>query len=187
MLIYHFGSKEGLLVEVVRTVEARQRRVLDELVASAAVADPGAGDAAPVGTRSPGRWVGGGTGWPIRPCGRSSACSSSSTARPSRVGSGWPRSWTTSSSRGWRRPPRLGRQLGLDATAARDQARLGLAVTRGLLLDLLATGDRAGVDRAMARYIEGVIGSLFPRPSDVGLALDGVIPSLFPTLRRRAG
>jgi AcrR family transcriptional regulator len=31
--------------------------------------------------------------------------------------------------------------------------RLGLAVTRGLLLDLIATGDEAGVDAAAARYV----------------------------------
>jgi hypothetical protein len=29
-----------------------------------------------------------------------------------------------------------------------------VAVTRGLLLDLLATGDAAGVDAAMAAFIE---------------------------------
>jgi AcrR family transcriptional regulator len=33
-------------------------------------------------------------------------------------------------------------------------ARLGLAVTRGLLLDLVATGDRRGVDAAMSRFVE---------------------------------
>ena len=32
--------------------------------------------------------------------------------------------------------------------------RLGLAVSRGLLLDLVATGDRAGVDAAMAYFVE---------------------------------
>jgi AcrR family transcriptional regulator len=31
MLIHHFGSREGLLVEVIRAVEARQRAVLSEL------------------------------------------------------------------------------------------------------------------------------------------------------------
>ena len=31
--------------------------------------------------------------------------------------------------------------------------RLGLAVTRGLLLDLVATGDRKGVDAAAARFV----------------------------------
>jgi len=33
--------------------------------------------------------------------------------------------------------------------------RLSLAVIRGLLLDLLATGDTAGVDEAFERYLEG--------------------------------
>jgi hypothetical protein len=37
--------------------------------------------------------------------------------------------------------------------AARAFARLGIAVTRGLLLDLLATGDRAAVDAAMEHWI----------------------------------
>ncbi len=31
MLIYHFGSREGLLAEVVRTVEAQQRDLLASL------------------------------------------------------------------------------------------------------------------------------------------------------------
>jgi hypothetical protein len=42
---------------------------------------------------------------------------------------------------------------GVPHDEARAMARLGLAVTRGLLLDLLATGDRAGVDAAMERWI----------------------------------
>ena len=43
--------------------------------------------------------------------------------------------------------------LGLDENRARAMARLGLAVTRGLLLDLLATGDTAGADAAMEEWI----------------------------------
>ena len=31
MLIYHFGSKEGLLIEIVRTMEQRQRAALTDL------------------------------------------------------------------------------------------------------------------------------------------------------------
>jgi hypothetical protein len=50
----------------------------------------------------------------------------------------------------------LSAPLGLPADMVRTHARLGLAVTRGLLLDLLATGDRAGVEAALdvfaARY-----------------------------------
>ena len=45
---------------------------------------------------------------------------------------------------------------GMAPDAARVQARLDLAMTRGLLLDLLATGDRAGtaaaVEQAIALY-----------------------------------
>ena len=32
MLIYHFGSREGLLIEVIRTVEAQQRAALATLL-----------------------------------------------------------------------------------------------------------------------------------------------------------
>ena len=44
------------------------------------------------------------------------------------------------------------RSRGVPARRARDQARLDLAVARGLLHDLLLTGDRARVDAAMRRY-----------------------------------
>ena len=43
---------------------------------------------------------------------------------------------------------------GVPPTVARAHARLGLAVTRGLLLDLLATRDSRGVDRAMDAFID---------------------------------
>ena len=39
------------------------------------------------------------------------------------------------------------------AQTARAEARLAVAVTRGLLLDLLATGDRVGVTEAFERYL----------------------------------
>ena len=41
---------------------------------------------------------------------------------------------------------------------ARAHARLGLAVVRGLLLDLLATGDRAGVDAALDAFASSYAG-----------------------------
>lgn len=43
---------------------------------------------------------------------------------------------------------------GLPTAAATAYARLGVAVTRGLLLDLLATGDVAGVDASMEAFID---------------------------------
>ena len=42
---------------------------------------------------------------------------------------------------------------GADETTARADARLAVAITRGLLLDLLATGDREGVTEAFERYL----------------------------------
>ena len=53
-------------------------------------------------------------------------------------------------------PPvtRLFLRLGLSDDDAGAEARLALATSRGLLLDLLATGDHAAVARAMARYLQ---------------------------------
>ena len=42
---------------------------------------------------------------------------------------------------------------GGDEADARAEARLAVAVTRGLLLDLLATRDGEGVESAMARFV----------------------------------
>ena len=42
---------------------------------------------------------------------------------------------------------------GMDEQRARTVGRLGIAVTRGLLLDLLATEDRAGTTAAMEAWI----------------------------------
>jgi hypothetical protein len=46
-------------------------------------------------------------------------------------------------------------QAGERAAGAHDPGtiRLGLAVARGLLLDLVATGDEAGVDAAAAAFV----------------------------------
>ncbi len=48
---------------------------------------------------------------------------------------------------------KLAEAKGVPADTARSLARLGLAVTRGLLLDLLATRDRTAVDAAMEQWI----------------------------------
>jgi hypothetical protein len=49
--------------------------------------------------------------------------------------------------------PAIAREAGLDDKTARAEARLAVAVTRGLLLDLLATGDRDAVTEAFERYL----------------------------------
>jgi len=45
-------------------------------------------------------------------------------------------------------------EAGLDARTARAEARLGVAVTRGLLLDLLGSGDRDAATEAFDRYLQ---------------------------------
>jgi AcrR family transcriptional regulator len=45
-------------------------------------------------------------------------------------------------------------KAGMDSSIARAEARLAMAVTRGLLLDLLATGDRDGATEAFERYLQ---------------------------------
>ncbi|MBV8463598.1 MAG: TetR/AcrR family transcriptional regulator [Acidimicrobiales bacterium] len=142
MLIHHFGSKEGLFVEVIREVEQRQRVVLAGLQA-----DPG-GDPFEIGLRF----------WNhlcdpfLAPQERlffevyGQALQGRSWAVPLLDGvvDEWIGHLGT-----W-----LADARGQSEASARVDARLMLAVTRGLLLDLLATGDRAGVDAAMARCAE---------------------------------
>ena len=143
MLIYHFGSKEGLLIAVVQEVEARQRAALvgfdlasadrpEDLVRGlwARLADPALWPLERLFFELYGQALGGHPAFaPFL--------------------DGIVDSWIEPAAE-------LGRRLGLAPAQARDEARLGLAVTRGLLLDLLATGDREGVDRAMDRYIAGL-------------------------------
>ena len=82
-----------------------------------------------------------------RSCGRSSGCSSSATPAAAQGEAPFTRLLPAAVD-GW-----------LDAvdertggTADPAMVRLGLAVTRGLLLDLVATGDDEGVDAAAARF-----------------------------------
>jgi AcrR family transcriptional regulator len=140
MLIYHFGSKEGLLVEVVRTLEARQREALE-----AFSSDP-AESLADVMRRmwrdlsDPSRW----------PHERLffEMYGQALQGRPGTAPllEGIVDSWLDEASE-------VATRHGLDPAATRAHARLGVATMRGLLLDLLATGDRAAVDRAMEQFI----------------------------------
>jgi AcrR family transcriptional regulator len=140
MLIYHFGSRDGLLLAVVRRVEEQQRAAIAELAAdehaSAAeltrrmwqrVADPRLHPHERLFFELYGRALQGDPG----------AAPMLEWVVPS-----WLDQLTALLvRRGWAPD---------DAAAA---ARLGLATVRGLLLDLLATGDRAGADAAMELFI----------------------------------
>ena len=141
MLIHHFGSKAGLLLEVVRAVEARQREALTRLLAA-----PGADDDEEVGRRF---WAGlndpeleGHERLFFEVYGQ--ALQGREWATP--LLDGVVDDWVDA----------IAERLvdrGRDPEEARVDARLGVAVTRGLLLDVLATGDRAAVDAAQERFL----------------------------------
>ena len=132
MLLHYFGSRDELLLAIVEEVERRQTATLADL--------------------------------PDRP-GDAIAAMWADLRRPDL----WPfeRLFFECYSRGAQGEAPFSRLVPqavdgwLDAVDARsggaaDPAlvRLGLAVLRGLLLDLVATGDVDGVDRAAARFVE---------------------------------
>ncbi len=143
MLIYYFGSKEGLLVEVVREVERRQR---DALVALSEDTDGAPIDVARRfwrALRSPA----------LAPSERLffELYGQALQGRPYAVAflDGIVESWVDVTLR-------LFHTDGLPEHEARALARLGVAVSRGLLLDVLATGDDAGVDAAFEHYLAAI-------------------------------
>jgi len=139
LLRHHFGSKEGLLVAVVRAVEARQRAFLAEL-----------GDGGGLSPAEQGRrlWerLADPAMWPYEKL-FFEVYSQALRGRPHTVDllDGIVESWLD--------PVADLARDGVPPGTARAAARLGVAVTRGLLLDLLATGDREGVDAAMDVFL----------------------------------
>jgi len=141
MLVYHFGSKEGLLVEVIRAVEARQRDALADLAANADL---------PVDEQARRMWrrLADPALWPherlfFEVYGQALQGRPHTAALLDGIVDSWLEPLTA-----------LNIAQGLPPERARASARLGIAVTRGLLLDLLATGDRPGADAAMELFIE---------------------------------
>ena len=139
MLLYHFGSKDGLMLEVVRAVETRTQAAFTGIGADAAgatdelvrrmwdhVADPAWADFERLFFALYGR-----------------ALQGDESALP----------LLKDDIEGWLEANvALAGPGGAPDDVARVHARLGLAVTRGLLLDLLATGDRDGVDAALEAF-----------------------------------
>ncbi|OBJ62090.1 TetR/AcrR family transcriptional regulator [Mycobacterium sp. 1423905.2] len=127
MLLHHFGSRDQLLVAIVDEVERRQRALLPELPAEPAAAV----EAMWADLRRP----------ELRP---------------------FERLFFECYARGVQGEQPFVRMLPgaveawLVAAGTEDpaRARLGLAVMRGLLLDLVATEDRAGVDAAAQAFAE---------------------------------
>jgi AcrR family transcriptional regulator len=136
MLLYHFGSREGLLVAIARAVEEAERATLlgwgvtpeDARRFWARISDP--------------------TMWPAERL----FFELYVQALFGRLGDD---RFLDSTVEGWIAPVAAAMvQAGDSEATARTDARLGLAVIRGLLLDLLATGDRDGVTEAYTRFLE---------------------------------
>ncbi|WP_326837265.1 TetR/AcrR family transcriptional regulator [Amycolatopsis rhabdoformis] len=138
MLSYHFGSKEGLLTAVAREVERRQRAVLAGL-------DPGL----PPEELARAFWR---------------KLTDETLRHNERLffqlygqalgGAPGTAEFLDGIVDSWLAPVEaLLERLGVPEEHRAAQARLGLAVTRGLLLDLVTTGDREAVDAAMDRFV----------------------------------
>jgi AcrR family transcriptional regulator len=133
MLIHHFGSRDGLLAAVVESVERDQNERLGELPADAADA-----------VRASWRRFSDPSLWPLErlffECYARGAQGEAPFDRlvPALVD----QTLAAVSARA---------DVGIDEDG-RAMARLGLAVIRGLLLDLVATGNRKATDRALELF-----------------------------------
>src|SRR3954453_2883130 len=134
MLIHHFGGREGLLVAVVQAVEQAQRDGLADVIP-----DPGMslGDAMRVWWRhisDESLWANERLFFELY--GQALQGRPGTVERLDRLVHGW-------------LAPAAAPLMQLGFPDGEATARLGIAVTRGLLLDLLATRDREAVDAAM--------------------------------------
>jgi AcrR family transcriptional regulator len=138
MLLYHFGSRAGLIAAIVETIEAQQRDVLGQLGATAThplevVTQQWAILAAPE----------------MAPFVRLffEVVAQALFARPGTEGflDGLTTPWIDA-----------GRAVAADLGADLDEVdlRIGIAVVRGLLLDAVASGDAAPPTVALRRFVE---------------------------------
>lgn len=137
MLLYHFGSRDGLLTAVACAVEESQRAEVSQLITASAAdarrlwqhfSDPRLWPAERLFFELYGHALFG---------------------RPGTEG------FLENAIEPWVADlaSALITEAGLDEKTARVEARLGVAVSRGLLLDLLATGDQQGVTEAFERFL----------------------------------
>ena len=154
MLVYHFGSKEDLLVAIIQAVEARQRETLVELAGNAHL---------PVAEQARLMWqrLADPAMWPherlfFELYGQALQGRPGTEELLDGIVDAWLPFATVALE-----------ALGMAHEEALAHARLGVAVTRGLLLDLLATRNREAVDAAMEAYIdlmERKLGSVLTEP-----------------------
>jgi len=140
MLIYYFGSKEGLLRAIVEEVESQQREFFARFSVDLSVppreaalmfwnrvADPSLANNVRLFFELYGQALAGRPGL---------------EGFLDRIVDAWVEPLTA-----------YAVIRGASPDVARADARLGVAVTRGLLLDLVATGDRKAVDAAYQRFL----------------------------------
>ena len=159
MLLYHFGSRAGLLTAVVEAMERREQQGLSEMMAGhhedgrvlawrfwSRIADSSVHHG-PLYFELAGR-----------------AMRQDDAGAPLRGPN--VEMWVRALTELWLRGSALSH------AEARAQARLNLAVARGLLHDLLLTGDREAADTAMARFDFLSFGTPHPDP-EVRPMVDG--------------
>ena len=146
MLIHHFGSKDEVLAAVVAEVERRQRDAVREVTSSTSEVD----DLWQLWER----WADPG----LAPYERLFF----ELYGQALQGKPWATPMLDNAVADWLEP--IAKVLGAAGVAADDaSARLAIAVTRGLILDLLTTGDRAAVDAAMRRFVQTLEATTAPR------------------------
>ena len=142
MLIHHFGGREGLWTAVIQEVEARQRAALAALSFSP---DP---------AEAQRQWWRHISDPALAPNERLffELYGQALQGRPGTEAllDGIVDAWVQPAAA-------LLVERGMELARAQATVRLGIAVTRGLLLDLLATGNREAVDAAMELYIERIM------------------------------
>ncbi|MFC5063762.1 TetR/AcrR family transcriptional regulator [Actinomycetospora atypica] len=145
MLIYHFGSREGLLADVVGVCEAQQRELLGEVASAIAAGD----DPHTLLMAFWHRVLDAGLRFgPLFFELSVHAMRDEPHARSFRVSLVEP--WLEVLT------PLLAR-LGDDGPEAAARGRLGLAVTRGLIHDALVTGDTEAATAAMEDFLDVVV------------------------------
>ena len=141
MLIHHFGSKAGLWVAIVHEVEQRQRDLLGQVI-------PGSGQSVADATWAWWKHISDPALWPnerlfFELYGQALQGRPHTAAMLDGIVDSWLDPITE-----------INVAVGVPPERARAHARLGIAVTRGLLLDLLATRDVDAVDAAMRAFID---------------------------------
>jgi AcrR family transcriptional regulator len=137
MLIHHFGGRDGLRVAVVHEVEARQRAAVGAVDPSLGLED--AMRAFWQHISDPSLWGNERLFFELY--------GQALQGRTPEFLEGIIDAWLE---------PAAAALEAYGVAEPRAVARLGIAVTRGLLLDLLATGDREAADAAMEAYIAAI-------------------------------